>query len=79
MHLTLLDLVTPSFEWISEQMVMISLYRINWLVFIIKMESVYGTVHIGSLNTGCSRGNLLSWEEHSWDLRSFRNLRSVEW
>jgi hypothetical protein len=79
MHLTLLDLVTPSFEWLSEQMTIISLNRINWLVCITKMESVYRMVNIGSLNTGCSRENLLSWEEHSWDPRSIRNSRSVEW
>jgi len=43
-HLTLLDLVTPRFVWISEQMAIISLYSMNWLVFITETESVYCAV-----------------------------------
>jgi hypothetical protein len=37
------------FVWISEQTAIISLYNINWLVFITEMESVYCAVRTGSL------------------------------
>ena len=40
------------FVWISEQTAIISLYNINWLVFITETESVYCAVRTGSLNTG---------------------------
>ena len=39
------------FVWIWEQTAIISLYSINWLVCITKMESVYCAVRTGSLNT----------------------------
>jgi len=38
------------FVWISEQTTIISLYSINWLVFITEAESVYSAVRTGSLN-----------------------------
>jgi len=38
------------FAWISEQIANISLYSINWLVFINEEESVYCAVRTGSLN-----------------------------
>jgi hypothetical protein len=38
------------FVWISEQTAIISLYSINWLVFITETESVYCAVRTGSLN-----------------------------
>ena len=37
------------FVWISEQTAIISLYRINWLVFIIETECVYCAVRTGYL------------------------------
>ena len=37
------------FVWISEQTAIISLYSINWLVFITKTECVYCAVRTGSL------------------------------
>ena len=37
--------------WISEQTAIISLYSINWLVFITKTECVYCAVRTGSLYT----------------------------
>jgi hypothetical protein len=37
------------FVWISEQIAIISLHNINWLVFIPKTESVYCAVRTGSL------------------------------
>jgi len=36
--------------WISEQTAIISLYNINWLVFITETGSVYCAVRAGSLN-----------------------------
>jgi len=38
------------FVWIWEQTVIISLYSINWLVFITETECVYCAVRTGSLN-----------------------------
>jgi len=37
------------FVWISEQTAIISLYSINWLVFITRTESVYYAVRAGTL------------------------------
>jgi len=37
------------FVWISEQTAIISLYNINWLVFVTEMECVYCAVRTGSL------------------------------
>jgi hypothetical protein len=39
------------FVWISEQTAIISLYSINWLVFITETECVYCAVRTESLNT----------------------------
>ena len=36
------------FVWISEQTAIISLYNINWLVFIAEMECVYCAVRAES-------------------------------
>jgi hypothetical protein len=38
------------FVWISEQTAIISLYSINWLVFVTETECVYCAVRTGSLN-----------------------------
>ena len=38
------------FVWIWEQTAIISLYNINWLVFIMERESVYCAVRTGALN-----------------------------
>ena len=38
------------FVWIWEQTAIISLYSINWLVFVTEMECVYCAVRTGSLN-----------------------------
>jgi len=37
------------FVWIREQTAIISLYSVNWLVFITETESVYCAVRTGSL------------------------------
>ena len=42
--------VFACFVWIWEQTAIISLYSINWLVFITEMKSVYSAVRTGSLN-----------------------------
>ena len=39
------------FVWISEQTAIISLYNINWLVFITETKCVYCAVRTGCLNT----------------------------
>jgi len=39
------------FVWISEQTAIISLYNINWLVFVTETESVYCSVRTGCSNT----------------------------
>jgi len=39
------------FVWIREQTAIISLYSIDWLVFITETECVYYAVQTGSLNT----------------------------
>ena len=55
------------FVWISEQTAIISLYNINWLVFITETESVYCAVRTGALHKiqvnlgqykGCRRKSL---------------------
>jgi hypothetical protein len=43
--------VFTCFVWISEQTAIISVYNINWLVFITETESVYCAVRTGSLHT----------------------------
>jgi len=43
--------VFTCFVWIWEQTAIISLYNINWLVFIIETECVYCAVRTGSLYT----------------------------
>jgi len=43
-------LTTLCSVWISEQTKIISLYDINWLVFITETECVYCAVRTGSLN-----------------------------
>ena len=39
------------FVWISEQTAILSLYKINWLVFITEMKSIYCVVRTGYLYT----------------------------
>jgi hypothetical protein len=47
--------------WISEQTAVISLYNINWLVFVTKTECVYCTVQAGCLNTCIIQVNVNVW------------------
>ena len=55
---------------ISEQTAIISLYSINWLVFITETDSVYCAVRTGSLNTIQNNFSLLAL----WVVPWFRRL-----
>ena len=44
-----IQIVIMCFVWISEQTAIISLYSINWTVFITEMECVYSAVRTGYL------------------------------
>jgi len=48
------------FVWISEQTAIISLYSINWLVFITETECVYCAVRTGSIYNSGLKKNLRS-------------------
>jgi len=52
------------FAWISEQTAVISLHRINWLVFITEAESVYCAVRTGSLNQTDIVSSLTFWSRN---------------
>jgi hypothetical protein len=75
------------FVWISEQTAIISLYSINWLVFITEMESVYCAVRTGSLYTTSLTFNSSTSYPHSvfmcfvwiWDWTAFISLCSINW
>jgi hypothetical protein len=62
------------FVWISEQTVIISLYSINWLVFITETECVYCAVRAGSLSTIQVKFNKLTagTTAHAVSCRSFK-------
>ena len=56
------------FVWISEQTDIISLYNINWLIFITETESVYCEVRTGSLSKTDAvlslKGSIRFWEDN---------------
>jgi len=56
------------FVWISEQTDIISLYNINWLIFITEAESIYCEVRTGSLSqtdAGLSlKGSYRFWQDN---------------
>ena len=63
------------FVWISEQTAIISLYSINWLVFIIETECVYCAVRTGSLNETATVSSLkvkfqVTWIVGTWAIIS---------
>jgi hypothetical protein len=58
------------FVFIWEQTAIISLYSINWLVFITEIKSVYSAVRTGSLNKAFCASSLNGYERRS-------NTRSV--
>jgi len=49
------------FVWISEQTAIISLYNINWLVFIAETECVYCAVRTGYLHKAAYVSSLKGW------------------
>ena len=67
--------------WISEQTAIISLYSINWLVFITETESVYCAVRTGSLYTILrSAQTLYLWcSVWMWEQTAIISLYSINW
>ena len=62
------------FVWISEQTAIISLYSINWLVFITKTASVYCAVRTGSLYI--IQVMCFVW---IWEQKAIISLYSINW
>ena len=62
------------FVWIWEQTAIISLYNINWLVFITETESVYCAVRTGSLYI--IQVMCFVW---SWEQTAIISLYNINW
>jgi hypothetical protein len=62
------------FMWIWEQTAIISLYSINWLVFITEKESVYCTVRTGCLYVIQAICSVWIWEQ-----TAIISLYSINW
>ena len=75
------------FVWISEQTAIISLYSINWLVFIAETECVYCAVRTGSLYTASLTFSNSTFCPHSvfmgfvwiWEKTPIISLCSINW
>jgi len=75
------------FVWIWEQTAIISLYSINWLVFITETEYVYCTVRTGSLYTASLTLSNSTFCPHSvfmcyvwiWEQTAIISLYSINW
>ena len=75
------------FVWIWEQTAIISLYNINWLVFITETECVYCAVRTGSLYTASLRFSNSTFCPHSvfmcfvwvWEQTAIISLYSINW
>jgi len=75
------------FVWIWEQTAIISLYSINWLVFITEMECVYCAVRTGSLYTTSLTFSISTFCSHSvfmcfvwiWEQTAIISLYSINW
>ena len=73
--------------WIWEQTAIISLYSINWLVFITEMECVYCAVRTGSLYTASLTFSNSTFCPHSvfmcfvwiWEQTAIISLYSINW
>ena len=82
--------VFMSFVWIWEQTAIISLYNINWLVFITNTDSVYCDVRAACLNTilfnisvllliiACRLPDIKCCPFYSNNLNNFLILKNVE-
>jgi len=79
--------VFMSFVWIWEQTAIISLYNINWLVFITDTECVYCAVLTGSLYTASLTFSNFTFCPHSvfmcfvwiWEQTAIISLYSINW
>ena len=75
------------FVWIWEQTAIISLYSINWLVFITETECVYCAVRTGSLYTASLTFSNSTFCPHSlfmcfvwiWEQTAIISLYSINW
>ena len=75
------------FAWIWEQTAIISLYSINWLVFITETECVYCAVRTGSLYTASLTFSSSTFRPHSvfmcfvwiWEQTAIISLYSINW
>ena len=75
------------FVWISEQTAIISLYSINWLVFITETVCVYCTERTGSLYTASLTFSNSTFCPHSvfmcfvwiWEQTAIISLYSINW
>ena len=75
------------FVWIWEQTAIISLYNINWLVFITETECVYCAVRTGSLYTASLTVSNSTFCPHSvfmcfvwiWEQTAVISLYSINW
>jgi len=79
--------VFPCFVWIWEQTAIISLYSINWLVFITETVCVYCAVRTGSLYTVSLTFSNSTFCPHSvfmcfvwiWEQTTIISLYSINW
>ena len=75
------------FVWIWEQTVIISLYNINWQVFITETECVYCAVRTGSLYTASLTFSNSTFCAHNvfmcfvwiWEQTEIISLNSINW
>jgi len=75
------------FMWISEQTAIISLYSINWLVFITETECVYCVVRTGSLYTTSLTFSNSTFCPHNvfmcfmwiWEQTAIISLYNINW
>ena len=74
------DWIFMCFVWISEQTAIISLYSINWLVFITETECVYWVVRTGSLcnSTFCPHSVFMCFV-WIWEQTAIISLYSINW
>ena len=66
------------FVWISEQTAIISLYSINWLVFITETECVYCAVRTGSLYIILRSAHTMCFV-WIWEQTAIISLYSINW
>jgi hypothetical protein len=75
------------FVWIAEQTAIISLYSINWLIFVTETDCVYCAVRIGSLYTASLTFSNFTFCPHSvfmcfvwiWEQTAIISLYNINW